>query len=31
MSSNVVDLETGSVVRSAGLPHIPNELSGVTH
>jgi hypothetical protein len=28
---HVVDLDTGSIVRSALLPHVPNELSGVTH
>ena len=28
---HVVDLDTGSIVRSAQLPHVPNELSGVTH
>jgi len=28
---HVVDLDTGRVVRSAELPHVPNELSGVTH
>ena len=28
---HIVDLDTGSVVHSAELPHVPNELSGVTH
>jgi hypothetical protein len=28
---HVVNLRDGSIVRSAELPHVPNELSGVTH